>query len=226
MNQVSVRSDSLKGESMTPGKRVGPESSKVSERCNCQRCGLLRYYPPMMLITTAAAAVFCWLYVTKPVFVTGVMEQPPVVEEISQDQAPRDEHEPVFHPEVTGALDPGIGTLPGDEVPPDGKFGEDHIPAEELKPLIVKRQGPSLFRPIPREEMPPKMGVAEARPAILKGDAHDRTDRNQSAIEEVVSSGGGGEVREDRASGDLHVHASFMAEFSAVERVTKKQSQP
>ena len=227
MNQDSFMSDSVKGESMTPGRRPGAGPSKVSERCNCQRCGLLRWYPPMMFITTAAAAVFCWLYVTKPVFVTGSMEQSSDIEEISQDQAPVDDQKPVFHTAATGMLDPGVGALPGDHAPPDEMLGEDNIPAEELKPLIIRRQGPSLFHPVPLEEMPGRTGADEASPAIVKGDVvHDRSGRNQIVIEEVASPGGGAEVREDSASGDFHVHASFMAEFSALERVRKKQSQP
>ena len=220
-------SDSVKGESMTPGRRIEAGPSKVSERCNCQRCGLLRWYPLMMFITTAAAAVFCWLYVTKPVFVTGAMEQSPDVEEISQDQAPLDDQKPVFHTAATGMLDPGVGVLPGDHAPPDEMLGEDNIPAEELKPLIIKRQGPSLFHPVPLEEMPGRTGAAEASPVIEKGNVvRDRSGRNQIVIEEVESPGGGGKVREDSASGDFQVHASFMAEFSALERERKKKSQP
>ena len=227
MNGGASRPDSAQGESMTPGMGLGTEPSQVSERCNCQRYGIFRWYPPMMFITTAAAAVFCWMYVTKPVFVTEPARQSLDIEPVIQDQAPVEESEPVLHTAALGMLDPDIGSLPGDHAPP-GKEGEDdEIPGEELKPLIVKRQGPPLFHPVPPDEMPRRTGIAETSSATTEGDAaNDGPVRNQVVTQGIASPGRGREIREDSASGNFHVHASFMAEFSAVEQTRKKQSQP
>ena len=54
----------------TDGGSGGPQGGQAAEdsRCTCRRCRLYRWYPPMLVASTVMTALFCFMYLTKPVF--------------------------------------------------------------------------------------------------------------------------------------------------------------
>ena len=217
MSENISRGDSA--ESSASGMKPGTEESKRAGSCSCQSCRLYRCYPPMMLITTALAAVFCWMYITKPVFLTTpedhLMDARPAV----QEKRPVEEDKPTSHTAGVGNLDPALGRLPGDPAMVDDLSPEDEIPGEKLKPLIVNRRGPSLFRPIPSHEMSGGKEIArEPLEAAVAEEGSSGPGENQVSEEYDVSPVGARQEGQDSGSEEFRVNASIMAEFSAVEQ--------
>ena len=212
-------------ESSSSEIKSGTEESNRAGSCSCQSCGLYRWYPPMMLLTTALAAVFCWMYITKPVFLTTPEDQLMDVRPAIQEKRPAQEDTPAPHTAGGGNLDPALGRLPGDPATGDEGSPAAEIPGEELKPLIVKRRGPSLFRPIPSDEMPARKGIAaEILELGVDEEGGSGQDENRVSEEDDVRSVARGQGGQDSSSEQFRVHASFMAEFSSVEQ--KGGSQP
>ncbi|HJM64072.1 MAG: hypothetical protein QF405_04700 [Roseibacillus sp.] len=175
-------------------------------------------------MTTALAAVFCWMYITKPVFLSAPSDQSLNTQPAIQEKRPIREDEPTPHTAGGGNLDPAIARLPGDPVLPDDSSARDGIPGEELKPLIVKRQGPSLFRAIPPDEIPERKEIVlEAPGSGVVAEAGSEQDEDQVPEEEVVSLVAGEEGDQDSGSEEFRVHASFMAEFSSVQQEGDRQ---
>ena len=219
MSESISRLNPVESERIPANVKAGTESLERPDLCACQRCGLYRWYPPMMLMTTALAAVFCWMYITKPVFLSTPAHQPLNTRPAIQEKRPVREDEPTRHTAGGGNLDPAIARLPGDPAPTGDSSAGEEIPGEELKPLIVKRQGPSLFRAIPPGEMPGRREIAVEAPEV--GDAAEAgsgQDENQVPEEDVVSLVAGGEGGQNSSSEEFRVHASFMAEFLSVQQ--------
>lgn len=219
MSESISRLSSVESERILANVKSGTKSLERPDQCACQRCGLYRWYPPMMLMTTALAAVFCWMYITKPVFLSTPAHQPLNTRPAIQEKRPVREDEPTSHTAGGGNLDPAIATLPGDPAPTDDSSARDEIPGEELKPLIVKRQGPALFRAIPPDEMPERREITVEAPGLVAAaEAGSGQDENQVPEEDVVSLVAGGEGGQNSSSEEFRVHASFMAEFSSVQQ--------
>ena len=196
----------------------GMEDSSQMGRCICQHCGLYRWYPPMMLMTTALAAVFCWMYITKPVFLAPPEDQFMDARPAIQERRPVHEDEPAPHTAGGGNLDPATGRLPGDPEMADEVSPAAEIPGEGLKPLIVNRRGPSLFRSIPPDEMPERKGIAgEVPPGVAEGGGSGQ-DENPVSEGDNMSPVVGGKGGQNSSSEEFRVHASFMAEFPSVEQ--------
>ena len=176
---------------------------------------MYRWYPPMMLMTTALAAVFCWMYISKPVFITAPAEQPMEIRPAIEDEQPVPRGQPAAHTAGGGILDPAIGRLPGDPVGDHEGPPEADIPMEELKPLIVKRRGPSLFRPIPANGISERTGIVVEDPGPGTPE-QDGGDWDPVPEDSGPGPGGGGKDGYDSGSQELRVHASFMAEFSPI----------
>tara|TARA_B100001964_G_C14261286_1_gene615632 strand:- start:8231 stop:8920 length:690 start_codon:yes stop_codon:yes gene_type:complete len=224
MKESISRLSSIERERTSGEVRAGTESPESPDQCTCQRCGLYRWYPPLMLMTTALAAVFCWMYITKPVFLSAPSDQSLNTQPAIQEKRPIREDEPTPHTAGGGNLDPAIARLPGDPVLPDDSSARDGIPGEELKPLIVKRQGPSLFRAIPPDEIPERKEIVlEAPGSGVVAEAGSEQDEDQVPEEEVVSLVAGEEGDQDSGSEEFRVHASFMAEFSSVQQEGDRQ---
>lgn len=160
-------------------RHEGPEGSA----CECSNCGLYRWYPPLLVLSTIMAGVFCWMYISKPVFVAQPQEQE-MIQALPADQearpgVTRESHELPPTAAVTSSLDPGAGSLPGE---PESLLGGDTLLGEadllnspigggSLQPIVVRREGqrrplfragpPSAFEQEEAEagEVPP---VAEA----------------------------------------------------------------
>ena len=216
MSESISRLNPIESERIPANVKAGTESLERPDPCACQRCGLYRWYPPLMLMTTALAAVFCWMYITKPVFLSAPAHQPLNTPPAIQEKRPVREDEPTRHTAGGGNLDPAIARLPGDPAPTGDSSAGEEIPGEELKPLIVKRQGPSLFRAIPPGEMPGRRKIAVEAPAL--GDAAEAgsgQDEDQIPGEDVVILVADGDGGQNSSSEEFRVHASFMAEFSS-----------
>lgn len=141
----------------------------------CPRCNLYGWYPPLLLLSTAMAGIFCWMYVTKPVFLSpsssgnpasinpavdhreggpfadGVEPKTasvPARAETVATMSPRRGVPSRTEPKAV-RLDPELATLPGES--------PSALPsAQELEPLRPASRG--LFRPLEPAE------VAEAAP--------------------------------------------------------------
>ena len=119
--------------------------------------------------------------------------------------------------ESSGTLDPAVASLPGDTidlatVAPVGGA----LLGEELKPLVVKREGATLFKPFVINEIPPGSSLAEPAPSVVSNDEETGVGQPPG------SSGEPGvdqeSVRPEASSDeeDYRVRASFMAEFSVL----------
>ena len=125
MSESISRLNSVESERIPANVKSGMESLERPDQCACQRCGLYRWYPPLMLMTTALAAVFCWMYITKPVFLSAPAHQPLNTPPAIQEKRPVREDEPTRHTAGGGNLDPAIARLPGDPAPTgDSSAGE------------------------------------------------------------------------------------------------------
>ena len=94
-----------------------PSSSATYSKANRRTpvCAALRIYPWLLAISTATAAVFCLLYITKPVIIPA----PAMIAPLAAPQTPpRSEAAPVTASEAPDApLLPGSGQLPGEQAP-------------------------------------------------------------------------------------------------------------
>ena len=108
----------------------------------------------------------------------------------------------------------------------------EELLGEELKPLVVKREGPSLFKPIPKSELSgrsrsPSSGAAEGvAPIVLKRESAPeplvirREEENPARGEEQPGEGhvglvAPGEGGRNSDSEEFQVRASLLAEFSS-----------
>ena len=211
----------LDSESEPPAHEV-EEAVVEKGACGCSRCGLYRWYPPLMLGSTILAGVFCWMYITKPVFLSSpserVMDAQPAVEERAHDLNDTDEPPTA----ESSTLDPAIAVLPGDPAGETKMVGEPlgEILGEELMPLVVKREGAPLFKPfvIPADVLGESPSDAEAStedqdPQASTSEVSDEAEEEGEVVN-LIASGEGGASSE---SEDYQVHASFMAEFSSAE---------
>ena len=225
MSESNSSLNSVESERIPAEMKGGTEPLERPDQCPCQRCGLYRWYPPMMLMTTALAAVFCWMYITKPVFLSTPADLPLNTRPAIQEMRPVREDEPTPHTARAGNLDPAIARLPGDPAPTGDASAGDEIPGEELKPQIVKRQGPALFRPIPSGEIPERREIVVPGSGLrAAAEAGSGQDEDQIPAEDVVSLVAGGEGGPNSSSEEFRVHASFMAEFSSPQQ--KGDNQP
>ena len=188
--------------------------------CSCSRCSLYRWYPPLMLLSTVLAGVFCWMYISKPVFLSAPSEGPradplPAFQETSPARIQGDLAPPTA--ESSGTLDPAVASLPGDTidlatVAPVGGA----LLGEELKPLVVKREGATLFKPFVINEIPPGSSLAEPAPSVVSNG--EETGVGQPPGSSGEPGADQESVRPEASSDeeDYRVRASFMAEFSVL----------
>ena len=233
MSEIITRRPAEGAEPGSPAlEKGGGMESALPARCTCQRCGLYRWYPLMMLGSTALAAVFCWMYITKPVFLSAPSGQTHDAHPAIQEKRPIEHGEPAPHTAHGGNLDPALGHLPGDPAPETSSPPVEELLGEELKPLVVKRECPSLFEPIPKSELSgrsrsPSSGAAEgAAPIVIKRESAPeplvirREEENTARGEEqpgedhvgLVAPGEGGRNSD---SEEFQVRASLLAEFSS-----------
>ena len=121
-------------------------------------CRLYRWYPPLLVVSTVMTAVFCMLYVTKPVFI-----------EAPNSSLPEQFTVPVYAEQIADAgdvsapdggravipvhLDPGLSSIPGEPAPEPGS--EAGVPPiAELEPLTVPKARKPLFQPMDPDDMP------------------------------------------------------------------------
>ena len=229
--------DSAVGEQ---GKAPG-EASTPPARCTCQRCGLYRWYPPMMLGSTVLAAIFCWMYITKPVFLTAPSGQTLDPQPAIQEKSPVDEAVPAPHTAGRGNLDPALGRLPGDAAADSSTSPVEELLGAKLEPLVVEREVPSLFEPVPVNRPPgpvpfPSPATSKvAGPVVIKRDSAPeplviRMEEVEPARvqelpgEDRVKLVDAGERRQNSDSEEFQVRASFMAEFSSARKNSRAPS--
>ena len=215
-----TRAESTSGD--TPGA-----SGASSARCTCERCGLYRWYPPMMLVSTVLTAAFCWMYITKPVFLSTPAGREIETRSTIQERRPADTGTPAAHTASKGKLDPALDRLPGDP-----GSGEENSPVEELlqenlKPLVVEREGPVRFKPVPAgggagppRFRPPAAGRGAGpvvvrrdfppEPLVIIREQPELTSEGQQPAEDHVVPVGSGV---DSDSEEFQVRASLLAEF-------------
>ena len=191
-----------------------------SAPCKCQRCGISRWYPPMMLASTALTAVFFWMYITKPVLFPVAPIPPLSPEPVIQRQEPVLEAEKAPYISSRNPLDPGASALPGESEDQTVLPDQEHTSEDKLRPLIIKRNGPSLFRPFTPAASPDR-AAEEADPGIRESAAvsdkgAERADGSPRKGRRLDS---GDETTRRWDSGDLHVHASIMGEFLVSKRL-------
>ena len=104
--------------------------------------------------------------------------------------------------------------MPGDLEKETGALAEEEISGDTLRPLIIKRNGPSLFRrftPASFSERPPqKIPSGFREDEVGPEESEARADVNQNDevdLKRHMQSPG------NQDSGDLRVHASIMGEF-------------
>ncbi|MDG2486895.1 MAG: hypothetical protein P8M65_04235 [Roseibacillus sp.] len=194
-------------------------SSEAVNSCGCERCSVTRWYPPMMLASTALTAVLFWMYITKPVFspLPGVAPLGPEPAPQSLEQ-PR-EAEAESYITSRNNLDPAALKLPGETHSQPEISDQEIVSGDELRPLIIKRNGSSLFRRfLPRAS--PDRASEDAVPGEIESEAgsNGREERADVSRWEGVSSESDLGKAGDPDSGDLHVHASVMGEFLVSKR--------
>ena len=194
-------------------REISP-SGGADSTCSCQRCSLYRWYPPMMLASTTLTAVFFWMYVTKPVLSPALDLNPLTLEPSFEETGSGSEEGTDSYAATPAILDPGVGLLPGDLEKETGALAEEEISGETLRPLIIKRNGPSLFRrftPASVSEQPPqKIPSGFREDEVGPEESEARADLNQNDevdLKRHMQSPG------NQDSGDLRVHASIMGEF-------------
>jgi hypothetical protein len=173
-----------------------------------------------MLLSTVLAGVFCWMYISKPVFLSAPNEGPradplPAFQETGPARIQGDLAPPTA--ESSGTLDPAVASLPGDTidlatVDPVGGA----LLGEELKPLVVKREGATLFKPFVINEIPPGSSPSEPAPSVVSNDEETGVEQPPRSSGEPVADQ---EVARPEASSDeedYRVRASVMAEFSVL----------
>ncbi len=191
-------------------------------QCTCPRCGMYRCYPALMLLSTILAGVFCWMYVTKPVFLSSPdnrqhMEAQPAIQEVVPERIQGDLSAPTAG--LRGNLDPAGASLPGDSALTGEVDSETSEGAgETLRPLVVRRKGPALFRPFVAgetggERPSPKEPVERDPAAVHPGVAIE-----EAVVQEPMKGEGRvprSELSEGRSDQeDYQVRASVMADFS------------
>ena len=195
--------------------------SPLAEACSCPSCNLYRWYPPLLVLSTIMAGIFCWMYVSKPVFVSpsGGGESSAVQPAVDHGGGGGESAE--WEPSTASLqdrLDPGLGGLPGEEVVPAGaEVGRPAGASPQggvtkqvvLKPVVVGNKRGSLFTKMPVSEG----GVSEAGQGSGGGAAvHVRITR--PSLERETSPAGGGEVQGERGA-DGKVGGSVFEVVSA-----------
>ncbi len=208
-------------EGATTGEEMARKvSSEAVNSCGCKRCGVTRWYPPMMLASTALTAVFFWMYITKPVF-----SPLPGFTPLGPDPSPQSlerpgEAEVESYITSRNNLDPGALKVPGKTHSQPEISDREIVSGDELRPLIIKRNGSSLFRRFLPRASPDRASEEEVR-GSREGEAgsNEREERaDVSRWKSVSPESDIGKVG-DPDSGDFHVHASVMGEFMVSERV-------
>lgn len=64
-------------------ENTAPAANEHAAACACPRCGTYKWYPPLLVLSTVLTGVFCWLYISKPVFMTQSAE-PREEEEVAE----------------------------------------------------------------------------------------------------------------------------------------------
>lgn len=123
--------------------------------CKGGRCNLYRWYPPLLVVSTIMTAVFCYLYLTKPVF----LEAPSMKVNDGGDKVPPgymivgtgpERTPPAPEPGLRRELDPGRLSFPSEPREVDPVVAALSQP-EPLDVLDVPALAPAL-EPVPREE--------------------------------------------------------------------------
>lgn len=192
--------------SLAHKERLGEGNAASEGRCSCPKCGIYKWYPPLLMLSTLLAGVFCWMYISKPVFLTQPRETFPVeARPAFQEGSPASDAELTDPPtaERGGELDPAIEGLPGEAGGSlEGEIVAGAVLSNEMRPLRVKREGPLLFKPfVLGLNSPEGEGEGEEEVAAEGG--------SESESESAEADSGSGEVENYR------VQASFMAEFAA-----------
>lgn len=173
-----------------------------------------------MLFSTVLAAVFCWMYVTKPVFLSAPndhqsIETQPAVQEAN----PEERVHGTLSPPTAGAsgnLDPAVASLPGDSVlvAPQSLASESTVPGDELKPLVVRRDGPILFKPF---VLNGDQSTSSESEKVEQVDPKPTANADAPADEIATATPAEPDHEQPEARSDetdYQVRASFMAEFS------------
>lgn len=224
--------DSAEHNRPKPAVDKAEAGSKATGACSCSRCGLYRWYPPLMLASTLMAGVFCWMYITKPVFLSEPRdayqdEAQPAYHEGNPTHADEDTLDSPPTAKKTRTLDPAGSGLPGDSTP-EPEIVREAPPAglpllsSDMKPVRVQRDGPPLFQPfvirVPASSSETETGDDEVRteqPLVTLSNEPDEPNEEVGgeADEQPVSV-----ESEAGAEEDYQVQASFMAEFAAASK--------
>lgn len=150
-----------------PPTRIAHGAGRDGEACACPKCGLYRWYPPLLLLSTIMAGVFCWMYVTKPVFLAPAQHAAPgAVQPAIKDNEPTpgmQSGEPQTA-EVERALDPALA--PSIMNRPEESPVVSIAGLGELEPLETPAgERGSLFVPMTEEESQ-DFGVPEQSPPL------------------------------------------------------------
>lgn len=201
------------------GKLTGEETESDSpsgavNSDRCQRCTVSRWYPPMMLASTALTVVFFWMYINKPVFSPVPSITPLRPEPAIQSKEPARAPEIESYITSRNTLDPAALRLPTETKSQSEISDRERVSGDELRPLIIKRNGPSLFRRFPAGAAPEQVTEEEA-PSNRESEtgSNERGERTDVGRLEGVNSDSDLGTTGDPDSRDLHVHASVMGEF-------------
>jgi len=145
------------------------------------------------------------------------MEAQPAIQEVVPERIQGDLSAPTAG--LRGNLDPAGASLPGDSaLTGEVDSGTSEGPGEKLRPLVVRRKGPALFRPFvvgeTGGEKPSPKEPAERDPAA----AHPGVAIEEAVVQEPMKGEGSvprSELSEGRSDQeDYQVRASVMADFS------------
>lgn len=133
--------------------RVANEAAAAA--CSCPSCGTYRWYPPLLVLSTILTGVFCWLYVTKPVFmaqgeepreeetVAAVEEKEQSVLRSAVENVPSQEQVSLdlrWPPVQQDTLDPNAPGLPGEKRKP---LSPQEVVREGFVPVgdVIREEG-------------------------------------------------------------------------------------
>ena len=221
MNEETPSDMTVRNEGEARGGEIASRLPfESSAPCKCQRCSISRWYPPMMLASTALTAVFFWMYITKPVFLPVAPIAPLSPDPVIRGQEPVLEAEKELYISSRNTLDPGTSTLPGESEDQPVLPDQEQISGDKLRPLIIKRNGPSLFRPFTPVASPDR-AAGEADPGIRESAAVG--DKGAERVDGSPRKGRSLDSEDETTgrldSGDLRVHASIMGEFLVSKRL-------
>lgn len=181
--------------------------------CACPSCGTYRWYPPLLVLSTILTGVFCWLYVTKPVFmaqgeesieeeaVAAVEEKEQPVLRSAVDSVPRSTGASQEHPlnlrrphAEQDTLDPKAPGLPGEKREPRSPQEVARTEFVPVGDVIREEGGEDIVQASPEDIV--KTGEDSFR---IMGSANGGKDREGPSLFTPFPKSGG----EEDAEGDV-----------------------